>query len=144
MMFWSCCSPEFDAVGGRTTQKLRLGIAENAAKFDIVVLIVGLYCYPYLRDRSDEHIIHNFHQFKSAIQSLHPGVIFKICGFPPRKDHRSQKNAVTGLLEDPVKRINGKLRKHFLLKYLSPAIFKMSDFRDDEKSHLNEQGIRQE
>ena len=69
MMFWSCCSPEFDAVGGRTTQKLRLVIAENAANFDIVVLIVG---NNDLRDRSDEQIIHNLHQFKSAIQSLHP------------------------------------------------------------------------
>ena len=76
---------------GRTTQKLSLGIAENAAKFDIVVLIVG---NNDLRDRSDEQIIHNLHQLKSAIQSLHPGVIFKIGGFLPRKDHRSQKKTL--------------------------------------------------
>ena len=113
--------------------KLRF-LVEKANSFDCVVIIVG---NNDLNSKTDQQIIHNLKQFEGALEHR---IKLKICGFLPRRDHPWEYNAEKRLWENPVTRINNKLRSAFPKSYASPGKFKLEDFKTDDKCHLNDLG----
>ena len=113
--------------------KLRF-LTEQVNHYECVLVIVG---NNDINNKTDEEILHNIKMFKNALRK---DVNFKICGFLPRRDHPMQFNHSENTWENPVKRLNNKLRKLYPKEYASPACFKLEDFLLEDGAHLNDLG----